>query len=192
MDRLNKYADIFFGYTPRFQINDSDNGEYAILQPRDINPLVNSFFFDMATRIDGNIGGKYLLLKGDLLILAKGKNTPVMVINDDLPHIIASSAFVIIRTTSGKLDPYFLAWYLQQEATQTYLLSRKAGTTVLNLPIKVIQELQIPIPKNEEQFILGELYRERIKLRSIQQELIEKESRLMDIHFLQFLKRYTA
>jgi len=190
MSPLNRCANIFFGYTPRFQLSETDMGDYIFLQPRDINPVSSSFNYNDAARIDGGIDGKYILAKGDLLILCKGRNTPVIVIDENLPKAVASSAFVIVRTVSGQLDPYYLAWYLLQAKAQAYLLSRKAGTTVLNLPIKAVQEVQVPLPNWKDQCVLGELYRERIKLRSIQHQLLERESLLMDMNLLRFLKQY--
>ncbi|MEZ2442336.1 restriction endonuclease subunit S [Chitinophaga sp. RCC_12] len=188
MFHLSKYADIYFGYTPRAPLDNAYKGEYTLLQPRDINVATHSFNAIDATKIDGHVAEKHLLVKGDILVLCKGRNTPVIVFDGKITKAVATSAFVIIRVTAGKLDPYYLTWYMQQVDAQNYFLSRKAGTTVLNLPIKAIQELQIPILDMKKQEIFGELYRNRIRLQSIQLALLEKESLLIDTNLSNLLK----
>jgi restriction endonuclease S subunit len=190
MTVLDSCKNIFFGYNCRSAEELVDNGEFVFLQPKDINQEKNTFNSDEAAKMNKfNAAKKYLLIKGDVLIQCKGRNTPVIMFDGSLSNVIASSAFVIIRTNEAHLNPYFLAWYLEQKEAQNYLFSRKAGTTVLNLPIKAIQDLQIPLLSMDIQKIYGELYIKRNRLKHVQFDILKKECQLIDMSLLKILKK---
>lgn len=187
---LSRYADIFSGYTYRSSFEENAAGVFTFLQPRDINQTINVFSLESAAKTNDYPGDKkFLLRKGDVLVAIKGKTTPVVIYDSSLPHVIGSSAFAIIRTMPAYLDPGYLAWYLEQPDVQQYFLSRKAGTTVLNLPITVIQQLEIPLPDLHKQKIYGELYYSKNKLKATHLAILEKEIRLIDLQLSDMLKK---
>jgi len=190
MSLLHQFAAIYSGYTYRSQPMEEPKGEYIFLQPRDINLATYALNVDSALRTNDFPGPqKYLLEKGDVLIVSKGKNSPAVVFDSASKNVVASSAFVIVRAIPEQLNPYYLAWYLGQTDTQNYFLSRKSGTTVLNLPIEAIKNMEIPLPSINRQETYGNLYRNTTRLKATQLKILEKESLLIDINISHLLKQ---
>jgi restriction endonuclease S subunit len=190
MALLHHFAAIFSGYTYRSQPVEEPKGEYIFLQPRDINLATHTLNFGTALKTNEFFGSqKYLLRKGDVLIVCKGRSSPAVVFDNTLKKVVASSAFVIVKPIREQLNPYYLAWYLCQSNAQNYFLSKKSGTTVLNLPIEAIKNVEIPIPLINMQETYGNLYRNTNRLKATQLEIIEKESLLIDINISQLLKQ---
>jgi restriction endonuclease S subunit len=191
MAALNNFSKCFTGYTYRFPPLASHLGEFIIVYPKDINPSTSTLSFaDVLKTSDFQGDPKYKLNKGDIIIASKGKSNPVAVFNDEMSDVVATSAFIIIRVTKQDLNPYFLAWYLEQPDVQNYFISRKSGTTVLNLPIKVVQDLEVPILPIEQQNLFAELYISRNKLKVTQLAILEKECQLIDLELSKKLKQY--
>lgn len=191
MPSLNNFADIYTGFTYRSPEPDDSVGECTILYPKDINSATGTLdFVNVLKTSNFKRDKKYNLSKGDILIASKGKSNPVVVFNDEVNNAVATSAFIIIRINRQGLNPFYLAWYLVQPDVQNYFISRKSGTTVLNLPIKAIQDLEIPILPITKQIIFGELFLSRNKLKITQLAILEKECQRIDKELSKMLKQY--
>ena len=97
------------------------------------------------------ISEKHLLKDGDVLFAAKGtKNFAAVFENHNEPSV-ASTSFFVIRPTSNKVLPKFLAWFLNNHTTQTLLKGQAIGTSIPSISKHVLENLEITIPSIETQ-----------------------------------------
>src|SRR5689334_18800447 len=113
--KINQISRIFTGFTFRIMPVGDNSGNILVIQPKDIDPITNVLNVESALKIaDFSGDNKYILKSGDILLGNKGKNTPVIVINNPRTDMVASSAFTVIRPMQEKgIDPNYLGWYLQ-------------------------------------------------------------------------------
>lgn len=97
------------------------------------------------------ISEKHLLRAGDILFAAKGtKNFAAVYEEHNLPAV-ASTSFFVIRLFDSKVLPEYLAWFLNNQNTQTSLKAQAMGTSIPSISKVVLEELEIPVPTVEKQ-----------------------------------------
>ena len=103
------------------------------------------------------ISEKHLLKDGDVLFAAKGtKNFAAIFENHNEPSV-ASTSFFVIRPTGNVVLPQFLAWYLNNPATQTLLKGQAIGTSIPSISKQVLENLGIPVPEIKTQKAIVEI-----------------------------------
>jgi hypothetical protein len=70
----------------------------------------------------------------------------------------AVSLFFVLRPNTELISSDYLAWYINQEATQATLHSGKAGTSVLSINKNTLADLEIKVPSVFTQNKLVNLY----------------------------------
>jgi len=188
MQKIQKVAETFSGYTFRDGIQSSDAGELKVIQAKNIEELTDLKVLISVERFPND--EKYFLRNKDILIISKGMTNTVNMLNLDSndKFVIASAAFIIIRANKDIVDPSFLTWYLQLPETQELLKSFQRISTVPNLSIKAILDLNIPILPMEKQQKLGQLHQLHQKRKHIHSILEKKRSTLIDMQLLNILK----
>jgi restriction endonuclease S subunit len=178
--KLSSLADIFSGFTFRSLPPENQHGTIIIVQPKDIDHSNRWLNYERALNvIDFQGNTKFFLRKGDILIVSKGKTTPVIPVGRPTGNVVPSSAFIVIRPKQ-LVDADFLVWYLQLPATQYYFQSTKTGTTVLNLAAKSIQETEISLPPMSMQKFIGKTYYLLMEKQKKQTELMNKYTLLLN------------
>ena len=125
------------------------------------------------------ISEKHLLKEGDVLFAAKGtKNFAAVFENHNEPSV-ASTSFFVIRPTGNKVLPLFLAWYLNNPATQTLLKGQAIGTSIPSISKQVLENLEIPIPDIKTQMAIVEISKLRNKEKALKQKIeVLREKRI--------------
>ncbi len=143
--------EIFLGYSFRSKIVDQANGDLYVIQMKD---LVDDYsgIGNTLSKIDKeSIKSKYLLKNGDVLFLSKGANNYASVYQDSMYPAISSSAFFVLRPKTDLINPFYLAWYINQERVQKYLADHKTGTSTLNVNRSAVENIPLEIPSLEKQ-----------------------------------------
>ncbi len=113
------------------------------------------------------ISEKHLLKDGDVLFAAKGtKNFAAVFENHNEPSV-ASTSFFVIRPTSNKVLPKFLAWFLNNHSTQTLLKGQAIGTSIPSISKQVLENLEITIPSIETQLAILQITQLRNREKSL-------------------------
>lgn len=150
--KLKNLAEVFSGFSFRKKIENDKNGKLYVIQMRDLSDDYLAIDQQSMMKIhEEEVPARYLLKRGDILLISKGNNNKALVYDLDLPKAVAASAFFVIRPDQSQIDPYYLAWLLNQKPIQQYFNEHRAGTSTANLNIKVIFELEIPIPEKNIQ-----------------------------------------
>lgn len=124
------------------------------------------------------ISEKHLLKDGDVLFAAKGsKNFAAVFENHNKPSV-ASTSFFVLRLTSKKMLPQYLAWFLNNHSTLTLLKSQAIGTSIPSISKQVLENLEISVPSIESQkaiLIISELRNKEKSLKQKIEQLREKQ-----------------
>ncbi|MDD4490137.1 MAG: restriction endonuclease subunit S [Paludibacter sp.] len=129
---------------------------------------------------------KHLLNKGDVIFAAKGTKNFATVYNLDIPAVASTSFFVIRINENYKhsIIPEYLAWWMNQSFSQTFLKAQAIGTSIVSISKAVLEELEITIPvihkqelilkintlRNKEAALIKQL--ELLKEQQLQQQII--------------------
>jgi len=103
-----------------------------------------------------------ILRKSDLLIVAKGeRNTTIALPDlDTSQYNVPSNHFFILRLDRAwkkQIDLNYMVWFLNQVASED-LKTRVTGSTVKNLPLRALENIEVPLPDLATQQLLAETY----------------------------------
>ncbi len=156
--KIADIADTFTGYSFRDTSQVKSTGAIGVCQMKDLEDQEY-----VIRRVQGYtdlpyINLKHVLLPTDLLFLAKGQRSYAVRVAVEPPdRLIASSAFIVIRPDTERVDPDFLTWYINGPEAQAWLKTKGQGTTVQAVAISVLHDLPVPLPAFREQEAIGRL-----------------------------------
>ncbi len=129
----------------------SGTGELVYLQSKhfDENGQLNAVLH--ADLLADGISDKHLLKEGDVLFAAKGTKNFATVFENHNEAAVASTSFFVLRITDQKVIPQYLAWFLNNHATQNILKGQAIGTSIPSISKQVLENLEIAIPSIEIQ-----------------------------------------
>lgn len=123
---------------------------------------------------------KNFLKAGEILFNAKGRRFFAMVFNEEFPHCIAGSTFLVLTITSNEVIPNYLLWYLNHEQTLKVFNAKIYTQTLPSVSLKELADLQITVPDLETQnniVLLDQLKNKKLKIRK---QLIELENQYIN------------
>ena len=147
---LRTIADIGVGHSFRSGIEDDPLGDIRVLQIRDIKGPAN-IQQDALLRMAWPEGSKPPLLKrGDVVLPSRGGRYDAVLVQGNQPMLASGQLYVLHARQRGLL-PEYLCWYLNQPASQSYILKNRAGTGIPSLSRQVLGDLRVPVPPLETQ-----------------------------------------
>lgn len=100
----------------------------------------------------------------DILLSKQGSPYKVAVARvDNGRKVLANGNLYVITVDRKELDPYYLAAFMSSPKGQMLLDQASKGTSVRNLPIKLLSKFQIPLADMEEQRRIGAVYRKSVE-----------------------------
>lgn len=97
------------------------------------------------------VSDKHLLKEGDVLFAAKGTKNFAAVFENHHEPSVASTSFFVLRLTNKMVLPAYLAWFLNNHATQSILKGQALGSSIPSISKQVLENLEIPAPSVETQ-----------------------------------------
>jgi len=97
--------------------------------------------------------------EGDLIIGARGGVTDVFLASSAVFGAFVSLDLYLVRPDRSKVDPGYLAAFLDLPATQAMLSGSKQGSGLARLPKDALETLMIPLPSMHRQHLIAELAR---------------------------------
>ena len=169
------------GFTFRERVAHDPSGTVAVIQMKDCNQEHCGMDHRGLTMLVGKaIGPQHYLTKGDVLFVSKGANNRAWVYDLDLPKAVAASAFFVLRPDPAKVDPYYLAWWINQKPVQEYLHQNMAGTYIPNITKPVVESITVPLPPLEQQRLIAAMSALAQAEQHILSELTLKRQELVD------------
>lgn len=180
---------ISSGFSFRNKIENDENGDLLVVQLKDLREGY-SVIGDNLTRVSSALVGRnYTLEKGDTLFIAKGSNNYALEFDLNLPNVIASSAFFVLRPDTATVAPGYLAWYLNQGDAQRYFKQNTAGTYIPNINMGTVENMSIQIPPMEIQMKIVAIDRLRKREHLLQEEIARKNDVVIQAILSQLLKK---
>jgi len=130
-----------------------------------------------------NIPAHHHLHRKDVLFVAKGSNNHALVFDHDLPKAVAASAFFVLQPDLSKVDPHYLAWWINQPPVQEYLQQNMAGSYVPNITRPTVENITVPLPSLAHQRLIAAVYDLAKVEQRLMGEIAIERRRLVD-HFL--------
>ena len=117
------------------------------------------------------ITDKHHLKHGDVLFAAKGTKNFATVFENHNPASVASTSFFVLRPTSNKVLPHFLAWFLNNPSTLSILKGQAMGTSIPSISKHVLENLEISLPSIENQTLIVEVSKLRSREIKLKQQI---------------------
>jgi restriction endonuclease S subunit len=176
---LSEFTTISTGYLFRSKLIHEDNGEYQVVQMKDIDAF-NTINFSGLDRVNlKSIKKDNLLLKGDILFRSRGQQNLATLINQSLDNTIAVSQFFIIRIKRDDVIPDYLAWYINQKPAQQYLARKAAGSNTQHINKANLEQLEISIPDIDLQNKIVEIHNLSIREENLLDAIKDKRKKLI-------------
>lgn len=148
--KLKEIADVIAGYTFRSALENALDGNFFVLQAKNINldgtvaeESLNKISFKNYRTVAG-------VKKEDVIISARGVFRAA-VVKSDLENIIATSSVYILRVKSNNILPEYLTIYLNSPKTQQYISKKATGAAISTILKNDLANLPVSIPSWEKQ-----------------------------------------
>jgi hypothetical protein len=171
---LGHIAALRAGYPFRTSIQHDPDGTVALIQGRDVdaNRLRIAPAQDGLAQISSsgirNLSD-HLLQPGDVILMARGPRNYAVPIGETSGQAIVPGSFHVLRPDAQLVFPPFLAWWLNQDASQQFMQANNSGTTIPMISLEVLRALPVQLPPLDVQRRVAEL-----------NLLIEQEHNLMN------------
>ena len=103
------------------------------------------------------------LRTGDLIVSKNG--APFKIAVADVPEgqsIMANGNLYIIRLNTDQINPYFAAAFLASDDGKELMDRMVVGTTIPNLPLRNLKDIELPVPPMDEQEEVARRYQARL------------------------------
>ena len=103
-----------------------------------------------------------------------------VVFTDENFKAVASANVFVIRPDAGVLDPFYLAFILENSKALNRISQRSGiGTAVSAVTVTQIENCEIPVPSLEQQLKIGSLWQCARKRTVLLEKMISENNRLL-------------
>jgi restriction endonuclease S subunit len=181
--QLKDIAAIRSGYPFRGRVEPVPDGEFRVVQIKDISQSARLEFGDLL-RVDlPDVRQDYLLKRDDVLFASRGTRKQAVSIEGDLDNTTFGTQFFAIGARDGVL-PAYLAWYINQQPAQRYLEEHSMGSNVRIVTKEALSRMPIQLPPLDVQRKVVEVHRLSLKEKELAQAIQAKRSLLVETALL--------
>ena len=144
--RLSKLVHIQPGYLSRGRVHSVPDGTHRLLQAKDVSAdgdvhLENAVRFHPERRPE-----LYQVLRGDVLVIARGQAHRAHCIDEDLPNTLVAFSFYILRPDPSLILPGYLAWWLNLLPVQAQIDAESRGMGISYISRQALENLCVQVP----------------------------------------------
>lgn len=155
--KLGDYVEVMTGYSFRGRIESQEGGVVGILQMKDMIRNYTQFNYQNIDRSnDHDFKERFILQDRDILFVSKGTNNSAVLFREQDFPCVASAVFFVIRVTRKDIVPEFLVWYINQSRVQSYLVERRAGTSMVNINKQDVMDIPLQEVSYKKQKAIGD------------------------------------
>ena len=185
---LRDIVEVFSGHTVRGRVENDPSGDVFVIQLKDLAKHYTEIS-DSKLRIKSSeVPRNQFLKKEDILFVSKGANNFALVFDKEYPAV-AVSVFFVLRITDKKVDPHYLAWYINQEKAQGYLHTGKEGTMITNINKVTLENLNVEVPSKEKQKMITEINKLWGREVEISEAIIERKKKIVHNYLTNIIKQ---
>ena len=115
----------------------------------------------------------HILSKGDILFAAKGRDFFAVVYDGRFQPAVASSTFLVLQVQTNKVNPDYIAWFINHPITQQLLLGFAKGSAITSISKSILEQIEIPIPNLLKQISILEFFKLQKIEKQIQKQIIK-------------------
>ena len=97
--------------------------------------------------------------EGDLIVGARGATTDVCLATNAIFGAFVSLDLYLVRPDKAKVDPQYLAAFLDLPATRSHFAGGKQGSGLARLPKDALESMRVPVPPMRAQILIAALAR---------------------------------
>lgn len=187
MPTLKDIAEIRFGYPFRRGLDPVANGQYRVLQIKDITrDDIADLSYLMRVNLR-DVRDEYFVRSGDVLFVSRGVNKQAVAATEEMEEAIVGSQIFLVRPNDGVL-PEYLAWYINQPPAQQYIEENSVGSNVRIISREALYKMAVVVPPLETQRKIVEVNRLVQKERQLVDAISEKRRRLVEATLLKSIQ----
>lgn len=184
--RLADLCEVQTGYTVRSGLRETRAGGVPAIQLRDLHGEED---FDPAGLPRYGLGpsfDRYWAKPGDVLFRSRGdRNTAVLISEGAKAGAIAVLPLIILRPDRQRVDPAYLAWFINQPSAQRHFdRCANRGSTMRMIPKNCLDDLEVAVPDLAAQRLIVEIDRLAKRERDLMRELADKKQKLTEFALL--------
>lgn len=184
---LSELADIQMGYPFRSRLEHEPDGDVAVIQMKDlVGERMDAVPPDLVRVNLAGRAGRYLLRPGDILFRSRGQTNTAVLIAVDLGQALIAAPLMSLRAKSAAVRPDYLAWCINQPASQAYLRTELRGTSVQMISTESLGQLDVVVPSLQRQAAIVEL----AELGTREQQLMSQTAQLRQRYLQHNLWQY--
>lgn len=185
---LKEIVEIKAGYSFRETIPVSENGNYRIIQIKDVNH--NGFISsgDLVKAEIDSIKPEYLTQIGDVLFTSRGANRRAATVDKAAADAIFVSQLYALKIKTDAIVPGYLAWYFNQKPAQDFFEANASGSYIQNIRHDVLAQLPVVLPPVETQKRIVEIYQLGLREREMAEKIAEKRWQVVEKTLLELIK----
>lgn len=155
MLEFREIAQIFSGIA----IQEAQDGPARFMRLSDLSDLKCGRAPSLAIGAEPAVARAMAIERGDLIVGARGASTDICLASNSVLGAFVSLDLYLVRPDASKVDPGFLAAFLELPTTQAVLASGKQGSGLARLPKEALDKLEIPLPPMSKQRLIAQLAR---------------------------------
>ena len=172
--QLSELVHIQPGYLSRGRVHSVPDGTHRLLQAKDLSAdggvrLENAVRFHPERKPE-----LYQVVRGDVLVVARGQEHRAHCIDEDLPDTLAAFSFYILRPDLSRILPGYLAWWLNLPSVQAQINAASRGTGISYISRQALEKLSVQVPTLAVQHDIERILELWHKIKSIRRRLDEK------------------
>lgn len=175
--KLNEITEIRAGHPFRGSVPEDVNGSVSVIQIKDVDWAGRVKWAGLTkTSLEGRKEPDWIK-NGDVLFVARGAKIVAAYADAVSIPCVCSQYFYLLRIKSPDILPEFIAWQINQQPAQTYLVKSAEGTAQVSIRRSMLEELSIVIPPLDQQHTIVELAKSALRERELLEALISNRER---------------
>ena len=188
--KLREIANTYMGYTLRYSLKDSTQGNTAIIQMRDAWQEGVEQPDQFARTELKHISEHYLLGPGDLIFRSRGSVNTTALITQPQARTICTAPLMFIRITRPDLIfPAYLQWFINLTSTQAQISTYARGSGVRMIAAQSMEGLDVVLPTLQSQQKILVTLELNQKILAVEAELANNRKDFNEQALLQFARR---
>ncbi len=153
MLELREIATAFSGLA----VQETADGEARFVRLSDLSDMRSGRAPNLAAGEPPAVARALPIEEGDLIVGARGAATDVCLANHALLGAFVSLDLYLVRPDPSKVDPGYLAAFLDLPTTQAVFSSSKQGSGLARLPKDALEKISVPLPPMPQQRLIAAL-----------------------------------
>lgn len=179
--QLSELVYIQPGYLSRGRVHSVPDGTHRLLQAKDLSAdgsvrLENAVRFHPERRPE-----LYQVSRGDVLVIARGQEHKAHCIDEDLPNTLVAFSFYILRPNSRRIQPGYLAWWLNLPSVQAHINAESRGTGISYISRQALGKLRVQVPTLTVQRDIERILELWHRIKAIRRQLDEQREQYIQL-----------